>query len=106
MTYHDDLGNHRADRIIIGYEFTQTIAAAINLACDGHTPRVVIDLGGYPIELELVTDSVAGLGVLIDALHAARTVLEEHQVTHAKGDAPRWNTEPLYIPEDWQGDER
>jgi hypothetical protein len=76
--------------------------AGINLVCNGQTPRVVIDLGAAPIEIELVTGSVTAISHLIDALYDARALLEEHQVQHATDNAA-WTQETLYIPDDWTG---
>ena len=104
MTYYDASGDEREDRIIIGYDFTDNAVTGINLACNGDTPRVVIDLGNTPIEIELVTGSVTAISHLIDALYEARALLEEHQVQHAtKTDT--WTQEQLYIPSDWTEDQ-
>ncbi|WP_112248804.1 hypothetical protein [Kribbella monticola] len=104
MTYYDASGGEREDRIIIGYDFTDNAVTGINLACNGDTPRVVIDLGNTPIEIELVTGSVTAISGLIDALYEARSLLEEHQVQHAtKTDT--WTQEQLYIPSDWTEDQ-
>jgi hypothetical protein len=103
--YHDASGNERHDRIIIGYDFDDDAVTGINLACNGVTPQVVIDLGGVPVEIELVTDSVTAISHLIDALYEARALLEEHQVQHATQN-DTWTQEPLYVPDDWNGDHR
>jgi hypothetical protein len=100
MTYYDASGGDREDRIIVGYEFTDQSVAGINLACNGQTPRVVIDLGGAPIEIELVTDSVTALSQLIDALYEARALLEDHQVQHAT-QTDTWTDGPVFVPDDW-----
>jgi hypothetical protein len=103
MTYHDANGGERDDRMFIGYEFTDDTVAGINLACNGETSLVAIDLGSTPIELELITGSVTALSQLIDALYEARALLEEHLVGHAtKTDA--WTEDPVYIPNDWTND--
>lgn len=104
MTYYDASGAEREDRIIIGYEFTDHPVAGINLACNGHTPRVVIDLGNTPIEIELITDSVTAISHLIDALYEARALLEDHQVTHAT-QTDTWTQDQVYIPDDWTEDQ-
>ena len=74
-TYYDANGGEREDRIIVGYDFTDNSVAGINLACNGETPLVAIDLGGTPIEIELITGSVTALSQLIDALYEARALL-------------------------------
>ncbi|MFG1817031.1 hypothetical protein ACGFIF_24960 [Kribbella sp. NPDC049174] len=104
MTYYDASGGEREDRIIVGYEFTDHSVAGINLACNGETPRVVIDLGNAPIEIELVTDSVTAISHLIDALYEARALLEDHQVQHAT-ETDTWTQEQVYIPNDWTEDQ-
>ncbi|WP_432941124.1 hypothetical protein ACQPXM_32970 [Kribbella sp. CA-253562] len=104
MTFYDASGGDREDRIIIGYDFTDHSVAGINLACNGQTPKVVIDLGANPIEIELVTGSVTAISHLIDALYEARALLEEHQITHATDNAS-WTQEPLYIPGEWTGEQ-
>ena len=104
MTYYDANSGEREDRIIIGYDFTDDAVTGINLVCNGETPSVVIDLGGNPIEIELVTSSVTALSGLIDALYEARALLDLHQVAHATGDAPEPSNEPLYVPDDWTED--
>ena len=101
MTYYDASGGEREDRIIIGYDFTDESVAGINLVCNGQTPRVVVDLGAAPIEIELVTGSVTAISHLIDALYEARALLEEHQVQHATDDAA-WAEDTLYVPDDWK----
>jgi len=101
MTYYDASGGEREDRIIIGYEFTDHSVAGINLACNGQTPKVVIDLGNQPIEIELVTDSVTAISHLIDALYEARALLEDHQVQHAT-QTETWNQDQVYVPDDWK----
>jgi hypothetical protein len=103
MTYHDANGNERDDRIIIGYNFTDHAVSGINLACNGQTPQVVIDLGNAPIEIELVTDSVTAISHLIDALYEARALLEEHQVQHAT-QTDQWSQDQVYVPDDWTGE--
>jgi hypothetical protein len=104
MTYYDPNGGERDDRMFIGYEFTDNTVAGINLACNGETPLVAIDLGDTPIELELVTGSVTALSQLIDALYEARALLEEHLIDHAtKTDA--WTQDQVYIPNDWTEDQ-
>ena len=105
MTYYDASGGERDDRIIVGYDFTDDSVAGINLACNGQTPQVVIDLGNSPIEIELVTSSVTAISHLIDALYEARALLEEHQVQHATDNAA-WTQEALYIPDEWTGGPR
>jgi hypothetical protein len=104
MTYHDANSGEREDRIIIGYDFTDDAVTGIQLACNGQTPTVVIDLGGNPIEIELFTNSVTAISGLIDALYEARALLEEHQVAHITGDTHTRDNQPLYIPDDWTGD--
>ena len=79
-TYYDANGGEREDRIIVGYDFTDNSVAGINLACNGETPLVAIDLGGAPIEIELITGSVTALSQLIDACYEARALLEDHHV--------------------------
>jgi hypothetical protein len=105
MTYHDAQGNERGDRIIVAYDFDDDAVTGINLACNGVTPQVVIDLGGNPVEIELVTDSVTAISHLIDALYEARALLEEHQVQHATN-TDQWTEGQLYLPDDWNGDHR
>ena len=104
MTYYDASGGEREDRIIVGYDFTDDAVSGINLACNGETPRVVIDLGNAPIEIELVTGSVTAISGLIDALCEARALLEEHQVQHATH-TERWTQDVLYVPDDWTGEQ-
>ena len=104
MTYYDSSGGERDDRIIVGYDFTDDSVAGINLACNGETPLVAIDLGGTPIEIELITGSVTALSQLIDALYEARALLEEHQVQHATH-TERWTQDVLYVPDDWTGEQ-
>jgi hypothetical protein len=99
MTYYDPSGGERDDRMFIGYEFTDDAVAGINLACNGETPRVAIDLGNTPIELELITGSVTAISQLIDALYEARALLEEHLVQHATPDT--WTQDQVYVPDDW-----
>lgn len=101
MTFYDANGGEREDRMIIGYDFTDHSVAGINLACNGDTPKVVIDLGANPIEIELVTGSVTAISQLIDALYEARALLESHQATHTE----TWTQEPLYVPGDWAEDQ-
>ena len=103
MTYYDASGGEREDRIIIGYDFTDHSVAGINLVCNGQTPRVVIDLGAAPIEIELVTDSVTAISHLIDALYEARALLEEHQVQHA-AHTDTWTQDQVYVPNEWTED--
>jgi hypothetical protein len=104
MTYYDANGGERDDRMLIGYEFTDDTVAGINLACNGETPLVAIDLGNAPIEIELITGSVTALSHLIDALYEARALLEEHLVDHAtKTDT--WTQDQVYIPNDWTEDQ-
>ncbi|TCM46952.1 hypothetical protein [Kribbella sp. VKM Ac-2568] len=103
MTYHDPDGNEREDRIIVGYDFDNNAVTGINLTCNGVTPQVVIDLGGNPVEIELVTNSVTAISELIDALYEARALLEDHQVAHATH-TEQWTDGPLYVPEEWNGD--
>ena len=104
MTYYDASGGEREDRIIVCYDFTDESVAGINLACNGETPQVLIDLGGPPIEIELITGSVTAISHLIDALYEARALLEEHQVDHAtKTDT--WAQDQVYIPNDWTEDQ-
>jgi len=100
MTYQDAEGNEREDRVIIGYNFTDHAVSGINLACNGVTPQVVIDLGNPPIEIELVTDSVTAISHLIDALYEARALLEEHQAHHVIP-ADQWTDQQVYVPDDW-----
>ncbi|GAA1164353.1 hypothetical protein GCM10009630_73120 [Kribbella jejuensis] len=103
-TYYDANGGERDDRMFIGYEFTDNTVAGINLACNGETPLVAIDLGNTPIELELITGSVTALSQLIDALYEARQLLEEHLVDHAtKTDT--WTQDQVYVPDDWTQDQ-
>ncbi|GAA1559752.1 hypothetical protein GCM10009789_11410 [Kribbella sancticallisti] len=102
MTYLDAEGNEHHDRVIIGYDFTENAVTGINLACNGVTPQVVIDLGANPIEIELVTGSVTAISHLIDALYEARALLEEHQIQHAT-QTDGWTQEPLYVPDEWTG---
>ena len=104
MTYYDASGDEREDRIIVGYDFTDHSVAGINLACNGQTPRVVIDLGAAPIEIELVTGSVTAISQLIDALYEARQLLEDHQITHAT-QTDTWTQDQVYIPNDWTEDQ-
>ena len=104
MTYYDASGDEREDRIIVGYDFTDESVAGINLACNGQTPHVVIDLGAAPIEIELVTGSVTAISHLIDALYEARALLEEHQVQHAT-QTDTWTQDQVYIPNDWTEDQ-
>jgi hypothetical protein len=104
MTYHDANGGERDDRMFIGYEFTDNTVAGINLACNGQTPLVAIDLGNTPIELELITGSVTALSQLIDALYEARALLEEHLVQHATR-TDIWNRDQVYVPDDWTEDQ-
>ncbi|GAA0622058.1 hypothetical protein HPO96_28595 [Kribbella sandramycini] len=104
MTYYDASGGERNDRMYIGYEFTDNSIAGINIACNGETPIVAIDLGNTPIELELITGSVTALSQLIDACYEARALLEEHLVDHAtKTDT--WNQDTVYIPSEWTGEQ-
>lgn len=103
-SYYDANGGEREDRIIVGYDFTDNSVAGINLACNGETPLVCIDLGGTPIEIELITGSVTAISQLIDALYEARALLEEHLVDHAtKTDT--WNQDQVYVPDDWTEDQ-
>ena len=104
MTYYDASGGEREDRIIVGYEFTDHPVVGINLACNGQTPKVVIDLGDAPIEIELVTDSVTALSHLIDAFYEARALLEEHQVQHATH-TDTWTQDHIYVPDEWTGEQ-
>jgi hypothetical protein len=104
MTYYDASGGERDDRIIVGYDFTDHSVAGINLACNGQTPRVVIDLGNAPIEIELITGSVTALSQLIDACYEARALLEEHLVQHAT-QTDTWTQDQVYIPTDWTEDQ-
>jgi len=104
MTYYDANGRDRDDRMYIGYEFTEDTVAGINLACNGQTPLVAIDLGNTPIELELITGSIAALNQLIDALHEARALLGEHLVQHAT-QTDTWTQDQVYIPNDWTEDQ-
>ncbi|NEA37565.1 hypothetical protein [Streptomyces sp. SID13031] len=104
MTYYDANSGEREDRIIVGYDFTDDAVTSINLVCNGEIPSVVIDLGGNPIEIELVTSSVTALSGLIDALYEARTLLEEHQSAHSTGDTHERNNQPLYVPNEWTED--
>jgi hypothetical protein len=103
MTYYDADGGEREDRIIVGYDFTDNSVAGINLACNGETPLVAIDLGGTPIEIELITGSVTALSQLIDACYEARALLEEHLVQHAT-QTETWTEDQVYVPEDWTGE--
>jgi hypothetical protein len=77
--------------------------SGINLACNGQTPQVVIDLGNSPIEIELVTSSVTAISHLIDALYEARALLEDHQIQHAT-QTEVWTQDQVYIPNDWTED--
>ncbi|WP_329474991.1 hypothetical protein OG555_25100 [Kribbella sp. NBC_01484] len=104
MTYYDASGDEREDRIIIGYDFTDDALAGINLVCSGETPRVVIDLGAAPIEIELVTGSVTAISDLIDALYEARALLEDHQVQHA-ANTDTWTQDQVYVPDEWTGEQ-
>ena len=104
MTYHDANGGERDDRMFIGYEFTDDTVAGINLACNGETPLVAIDLGNTPIELELITGSVTALSQLIDACYEARALLEEHLVQHATR-SETWTDGPVFVPDDWTEDQ-
>ncbi|GAA1600410.1 hypothetical protein GCM10009789_63310 [Kribbella sancticallisti] len=104
MTYYDASGGEREDRIIVGYDFTDHSVAGINLACNGQTPQVVIDLGNAPIEIELVTGSVTAISHLIDALYEARALLEDHQIQHAT-QTDTWTQDQVYIPTDWTEDQ-
>jgi hypothetical protein len=105
MTFHDGT-NERRDRMIVGYNFNAETVIGLTISCDGDTPNAVIDFGGYPLELELVTDSVTALTGLINALITAKESLEEHLVEHATGEAHIWtNGQPLYIPDTWTGDD-
>jgi hypothetical protein len=105
MTHYDANGGEREDRIIVGYDFTDNAVTGINLACNGVTPRVVIDLGNTPIEIELVTGSVTAISGLIDALYEARALLEEHQAHHAIP-TEQWTDQQVYVPEEWTGEQR
>jgi hypothetical protein len=98
--YYDANGGERDDRIIVGYDFTDHSVAGINLACNGQSPLVAIDLGGTPIEIELITGSVTAISHLIDALYEARQLLEDHQVEHIAEDMTR-NQDEVYIPTEW-----
>ncbi|MFK4084151.1 hypothetical protein ACI2LF_08605 [Kribbella sp. NPDC020789] len=104
MTYYDASGGERNDRMYIGYEFTDHSVAGINLACNGETPLVAIDLGNTPIELELITGSVTAISQLIDALYEARALLEDHQVEHIAEDVTR-TQDAVYIPTEWTEDQ-
>lgn len=100
MSYYDANGSERDDRMYIGYEFTDNAVTAVNLFCNGETPRVAIDLGGTPLDVELITGSVTALSELIDALYEARALLEEHLVRHAT-QTDTWTNEQVYVPNDW-----
>ena len=105
MTFHDG-AHERRDRMIVGYSFDAETVVAVNSCCDGQTPQAVIDFGGAPLELELVTSSVSALTGLINALITARDNLEEHLVEHATSEAHVWtNGQPLYLPDTWTGDD-
>lgn len=104
MTYYDANGDERDDRVIVGYDFTDDAVAGINLACNGQTPQVVIDLGNSPIEIELVTSSVTAISQLIDALYEARALLEDHQVQHAT-QTDTWTQDQVYVPDEWTGEQ-
>jgi hypothetical protein len=104
MSYYDANGGERDDRMFIGYDFTDNAVAGINLACNGETPLVAIDLGNTPIELELITGSVTALSQLIDACYEARALLEEHLVQHAT-QADTWTDGPVFVPDDWTEDQ-
>ncbi|MEV6272679.1 hypothetical protein AB0L64_36260 [Kribbella sp. NPDC051936] len=104
MSYYDANGGERDDRMFIGYQFTDDTVAGINLACNGETPLVAIDLGNTPIELELITGSVTALSQLIDACYEARALLEEHLVQHAT-QTDTWTKEQVYVPDDWTEDQ-
>jgi hypothetical protein len=104
VTYYDASGGEREDRIIVAYDFTDDAVGGINLACNGQTPQVVIDLGNSPIEIELVTSSVTAISHLIDALHEARALLEDHQVQHAT-ETDTWTKDQVYVPDEWTGEQ-
>ncbi|MEV0803459.1 hypothetical protein AB0I34_37610 [Kribbella sp. NPDC050281] len=104
MTYYDASGGERNDRMYIGYEFTDDAVAGINLACNGQSPLVAIDLGNTPIEIELITGSVTALSQLIDACYEARALLEEHLVQHAT-QTDTWTQDQVYVPDDWTEDQ-
>ena len=105
MTFHDGT-NQRRDRMVVGYSFDAETPLAVNTCCDGTTPQAVIDLGGYPLDLELVTGSVTALTGMINALITARDNLENHLVEHATSEAHVWtNGQPLYLPATWTGDD-
>ncbi|MEV8376726.1 hypothetical protein AB0P21_28545 [Kribbella sp. NPDC056861] len=103
MTYHDANSGEREDRIIIGYDFTDDAVTGVQLVCNGQTPSVVIDLGGNPIEIELLTSSVTAISGLIDALYEARTLLEDHQIHHLNGNDSPSAPDALYVPDEWTG---
>ena len=103
-SYYDANGGEREDRIIVGYDFTDDAVTGINLACNGTTPLVAIDLGGTPIEIELITGSVTAISQLIDALYEARQLLEDHQVDHITEDMTR-TQDQVYIPTEWTEDQ-
>jgi hypothetical protein len=104
MTYNDGT-NQRRDRVIVGYDFDANTPVTVTICCDGNTPTAVIDLGGYPLELELVTGSVTALTGLINAITALKDEFEEHQVQHATNEAHGWTTGPLFVPDTWTGEE-
>lgn len=99
-SYYDANGGERNDRMYVGYEFTDDSVAGINLICNGQNPLVAIDLGGVPLDLELITGSVTALSQLIDACYEARALLEEHLVQHAT-QTDTWTQDQVYIPNDW-----
>jgi hypothetical protein len=101
MSYHDPNAQHRFDRMIVVYQFESTTPVVVNLTCDGHHPQIVLDLGGSPLELELVTDDVTALAGLINALTDARQRLIDHQATHVGTPDP---DQPLYVPDTWTSD--
>jgi len=107
MTYYDASGGEREDRIIVGYNLEPDTAAVVNLSCNGETPQVVIDLGGNPIEIELVTSSPDALADLIRALHSARRQLRQH-IDHHAADIAHVLDQPITIPDtvpdDWTGE--
>ncbi|MET7282351.1 hypothetical protein ABZS29_29250 [Kribbella sp. NPDC005582] len=104
MTYYDESSGERNDRAYIGYEFTDHAVTGINLACNGKNPLVAIDLGGMPLDVELITGSVTALSQLIDALYEARQLLEDHQVEHIAEDMTR-SQDAVYIPAEWTEDQ-
>jgi len=107
MSYYDPNARERDDRMITVYQFDNTTQIIANLTCNGQTPQIVIDLGGAPLELELVTDDLTAIDALITAFTEARQALIDHQAEHAwehDTDHSGKPDEPLYVPDTWTGD--